>query len=195
VALYLSGLDASGARMIREQGESALRLVPRLEQALEEVETALLAESPAPAAVPSLLDQLRTLHPDARVEAYFEAVSVPAGAEVIARGAASDSLLVLTSGLLRTEVGPVNGTPVTVARCLPGAVVGEIGLYAGIPRTARVVAEAPSAFLRIDAAALERMAREDPLLLADFHRIIARTLAQRLWRTTALLADSERSAG
>jgi hypothetical protein len=35
------------------------------------------------------------------------------------------------------------------------------------------------------------MAREDPLLLADFHRIIAKTLARRLWRTTALLADSE----
>jgi CRP-like cAMP-binding protein len=141
--------------------------------------------------VPSLVDQLRTLHPDARVETYFEAVSVPAGAEVIAQGGPSDSLLVLTSGLLRTEIGPANGTPVTVARCLPGALVGEIGLYAGIPRTARVVAEAPSEFQRIDAAALDRMARDDPLLLADFHRIIARTLARRLWRTTALLADSE----
>jgi SulP family sulfate permease len=191
VALYLTGLDAIGARMIRDQGDGGLRLVPRLEEALEEVETALLAESPVSAAVPSLLDQLRGLHPAADVEGYFEAVSVPGGAEVIAQGGPSDSLLVLTSGLLRTEIGPVNGTPVMVARCLPGALVGEIGLYAGIPRTARVVAEAPSEFRRIDAAALDRMAREDPLLLADFHRIIAKTLARRLWRTTALLADSE----
>ena len=82
-----------------------------------------------------------------------------------------------------------------VARCLPGALVGEIGLYAEVPRTARVVAEAPSAFLRIDAAALDRMARDDPTLLADFHRMIAAALARRLGRTTALLADAEMQAG
>ena len=46
-------------------------------------------------------------------------------------------------------------------------------------------------FLRIDAAALERMARDDPGLLADFHRLNAATLARRLGRTTALLADAE----
>ena len=82
-----------------------------------------------------------------------------------------------------------------VARCLPGALVGEIGLYAGIPRTARVVAEAPSAFLRIDGRRLARMARDDPALLADFHRMIAAALARRLSRTTALLADSELQSG
>ena len=54
-----------------------------------------------------------------------------------------------------------------------------------------MVAEAPSAFLRMDAADLERMALDDPRLLADFHRMIAATLARRLGRTTALLADSE----
>jgi len=195
IALYLTGVDATGARMIRDQIDGGARIVPRLEEALEEVETALLAEAPESAAVPSLLDQLRSLHPAAGVDDYFEAVSVPAGAEVIAQGGVSDSLLVLKSGLLRTELSPVNGTPVVVARCMPGALVGEIGLYAEIPRTARVVAEAPSEFLRVSAAALDRMAREDPVLLADFHRIIAKTLARRLGRTTALLADSEQSAG
>ena len=83
----------------------------------------------------------------------------------------------------------------TVARCLPGALVGEIGLYAGVPRTARVVAEEPSEFLRIDSAALARMARDHPAMLADFHRLIAAILARRLSRTTALLADSELQAG
>ena len=83
----------------------------------------------------------------------------------------------------------------TVARFLPGALVGEIGLYAGVPRTARVVAEEPSEVLRIDRPALERMARDHPAVLADFHRLIASILARRLSRTTALLADSEIQAG
>ena len=118
-------------------------------------------------------------------------MSVPAGAEVIAQGAPSDSLLVLGSGGLRVEVLVEGADPVTVAHCRPGALVGEIGLYAGVPRTARVVAEEPSTFDRIDAAALARMARDDPGLLADFHRMNAATLARRLGRTTALLADAE----
>jgi CRP-like cAMP-binding protein len=73
--------------------------------------------------------------------------------------------------------------------------VGEIGLYAGVPRTARVVAEEPSEIFRIDSAALERMELDDPAMLADFHRLIAAILARRLRRTTMLLADSEIQAG
>jgi NTE family protein len=122
-------------------------------------------------------------------------VSVPAGEEIITQGARSDFLLMLRSGLLRTEVVLPDAPPMTVARCLPGGLVGEIGLYAGIPRTARVVAEQPSEVLRIDAAALERMGRDHPAMLADFHRLIAAVLARRLSRTTALLADSELHAG
>ena len=57
------------------------------------------------------------------------------------------------------ELTREDGATVVIARCLPGALVGEIGLYAGIPRTALVVAEAPSAFLRMDAEGLERMPR------------------------------------
>jgi SulP family sulfate permease len=96
--------------------------------------------------------------------------------------------------MLRTELRRGDGASVVIARCLPGALVGEVGLYADIPRTASVVAEKPSAFLRLDAADLERMAVDDPKLLADLNRMIAATLAHRLWRTTALLADSELQA-
>ena len=116
---------------------------------------------------------------------------MPDGTEVIAQGAGSDFLLVLAEGVLRAEVARSGGAPVMVARCLPGALIGEIGLYAEIPRTARVVSEGPSVFQRLDTAALARMQRDDPALLADLHRAIAGRLARRLRRTTALLADSE----
>ena len=39
------------------------------------------------------------------------------------------------------------------------------------------------------------MQRDHPALLVDFHRLIAATLARRLSRTTALLADFEIQAG
>jgi sulfate permease, SulP family len=196
VALILTGLDTRDARLIAGQAAGpAPRVVASLEEALETVETALLADTPAAAVGPALLDELRNRHPAVNIDGYFEAVSVPAGTEVITQGGPSDSLLFLQSGVLRAEVTPPDGAPLMVARCLPGALVGEIGLYAEVPRTASVVAEAPSAFLRIDAAALDRMARDDPTLLADFHRMIAAALARRLGRTTALLADAEMQAG
>ena len=179
--------------MLGQAGGAGPRILPSLADALEEVEAALLADVPATSA-PALLDRLRARHPGADLGRYLREVTVPPGTEVIGQGDASDFLLFLTSGMLRTELRRGDGGVVVIARCLPGALIGEIGLYGGVPRTARVVAEAPSAFLRMDAADLERMALDDPRLLADFHRMIAATLARRLGRTTALLADSELQA-
>lgn len=191
VALRLAGLGRQAGVLVRRQMPDT-RLVPALDQALEEVEGELLAADGAVSDdATDLVGELRARHPSADLDTYFRSVSVPAGAEVIAQGAASDSLLVLQSGALTVEVMVEGSAPVMVAHCRPGAVVGEIGLYAGVPRTARVVSEAPSSFLRIDSEALARMARDDPGLLADFHRLNAATLARRLGRTTALLADAE----
>lgn len=196
VELTFAGLDPAAERMVLAQCAGVEpRLAPGLDAALQAAEATLLADMPHDAARPTLVEELARRHPGAPVAGYFEAVSVPAGAMVIAQGAASDSLLLLRSGLLRIEVAIEGAPPMTVAHCLPGALVGEIGLYTGLPRTASVLAEEASAFLRIDADALERMGRDDPGLLADFHRLIAAALARRLGRTTALVADAERQAG
>jgi SulP family sulfate permease len=196
VDLILCGLSDRAARMVAAQaGAASIRTVPSLEDALEAVEAALLAEAPPAAGAPALLDFLRQRNPGAALDGYFETLSVPAGTEVIAQGGQSDSILFLQSGLLRTEFQPPEGPPVVLARCLPGALVGEIGLYAGVPRTARVVAEAESSVLRLDAGAFSRMAGAEPALLADFHQLVAANLARRLRRTTALFADTELQSG
>ena len=65
-------------------------------------------------------------------------------------------MIVLLSGSLRAEILDRAGEPVPVARILPGTLVGEIGLYAGVPRTASVVAEEPCRLLGIARDALDR---------------------------------------
>jgi SulP family sulfate permease len=197
VTLRLTGLDAAAARLVRAQLPDSPEpvLAGTLEQTLERVEAALIAEGVGGEGPAGVLDALRVRHPAVDLAQYLRPVSVSAGDEVITQGAPSDFLLILRSGLLRTEVVMDGGPPMTVARCLPGALLGEIGLYAGLPRTARVVAEEPSEVLRMDRAALARMEREHPAMLADFHRLIAGILARRLSRTTALLADSEIQGG
>jgi SulP family sulfate permease len=192
VELRFAGLPVDVERQIGARAGAAVRFAPTLEQALEETETALLADDAATSQdAAGIIEELADRHPGIDLEGYFERVSVAAGTEVIAQGAPANSLLFLDAGLLRVEVGGGSGAPVTVARCLPGALVGEIGLYAGVPRTARVVAAAPSRFRRIDTVALDRMALAHPALLADLHRLIAAALALRLQRTTALLVDAE----
>jgi sulfate permease, SulP family len=194
VALCLAGLDDTSERAIRAQlpDPAGAWFAGSLEEPLEQVEEALLAaDGTAAARARGFLDELRRRHPASDLARYSETARVPAGAEVIAQGAPSDDLLVLRSGALRIEVSVDGAAPITVAHCRPGTLVGEIGLYTGAPRTARVVAERPSEVVRFDAGALQRMARDEPALLADFHRLVAAILARRLGRTTALLADAE----
>jgi SulP family sulfate permease len=63
---------------------------------------------------------------------------------------------------------------------LPGVVVGEIAMYADVPRTADVVAETPSVVLRLSRASIEQIERADPELAAALHRWLATTLSERL---------------
>ena len=80
-----------------------------------------------------------------------EPEAVRAGTEVLRQGEASDS-----PGPARAAAGspPASKAPTAtgrmrVATFLPGAVVGEIGLYAGTPRTATVAADVDSRILRV----------------------------------------------
>jgi SulP family sulfate permease len=62
----------------------------------------------------------------------------------------------------------------------PGSVVGEVGMYLGIPRTASVFANRPSTLYYLSSDALSEMEEKDPALASAFHQFIARLLAERL---------------
>jgi len=53
-------------------------------------------------------------------------------------------------------------------------------MYTGVPRTADVVAEAPSVVLRLSGSAIQRMEAEEPELAAELHRWLAGILSERL---------------
>lgn len=92
----------------------------------------------------------------------------------------SDDLFVLESGRLRVEVVTPEGRRMRLRTMCPGVVVGEVALYAGVPRTADVVAETPIVILRLSRASIEQMEATEPELAAALHRSLARTLAERL---------------
>lgn len=182
VALALCHLSpAALARLGRLGLDPGCAVHPTLDDALAAFEDAALAAPGAPGddALGALIARLGP--------GLAERVAVPAGASVIEQGAASDSLALLLSGRLAARVAGPDGAALRVASFLPGALVGEIGVYADMPRTATVSAETDSVLLRVSRAALERLAVSDPAAAAEFHRLAAALLARRLSRTTALL--------
>jgi SulP family sulfate permease len=125
--------------------------------------------------------------------AYLERREVDGNYCLMRQGEPSDGLYFIESGqviaqlsidgrsqneCVLDESGSEKSIRLRVMR--PGAVVGEISLYLGGPRTATAVTTKPSVLYRLSSEALQRMEEEDPETASAFHQFIARLLAERL---------------
>ena len=165
---------------------------PDLDRGLQRCEDALLS-SPS-------LDEAKAAHPAASgpdgltpgLAAHLERVSVPAGMVLLHQNEPPGDIYVLESGRLAVETSTYDGPRLRLRTLRPGVVVGEVTLYADVPRTADVVAEVPSVVLKIGRAEIERLEREQPEFAATLHRWLATQLAERLtdtMRTFDVLLD------
>ena len=144
-----------------------------------------------------LYSYLEKLFPEtvevARIMDYLDKREVDEGYCLMRQGEASDGLYFIESGQVIAQVSPdeilqdesVNfesghGRTVRLRAMRPGTVVGEVGMYLGIPRTASVVANRPSTLYYLSSEALMKMEEKDPALASAFHQFIARLLAERL---------------
>lgn len=192
--LLLTDLRPSLRRQMERVGLAGEGTVlPTLDEALSRVEEEILG-GPEPGAAPADTGFDRLLaRAGASGSSLFERETVPAGTQVLGQGDASDCLVLIEAGRLSASVeGPEGGGMMRVATFLPGAIVGEIGLYAGTPRTATVVADVESVIRRVTRANLDRLSEENPAVARDFHALVAGLLARRLTRTTALLREVNR---
>jgi MFS family permease len=80
-------------------------------------------------------------------------ITVPAGTVIIAEGDHADAFYVLTAGQADVSaVGEAGTAPAHLRTLGPGSYLGEIGLLAGVPRTATVTAQTPATLLRVSDA-------------------------------------------
>jgi sulfate permease, SulP family len=180
--MVLSGARDSVRNQLQRGGfeasEGVARFEPDLDRGLQRCEEGLLRErGPAPTPGDGGLP-LADLPPG--LSMHFERRSLPEGAVLIHQGAPPDDLFVLESGRLSVEHRAPGGMRMRRSSMSPGVVVGEVGLYLGVVRTADVVAETPSVVLRLSRASLDEIERTDPELAAALHRWLAATLAGRL---------------
>ena len=183
-ALFMPGLGQPAAEWRRAIG--LLRSAPAA-PGLSAARPATLADFDALAALlPSLsrLDQneRQALIRRARVS------DAPAGSTIIRHGEKADDAYFVLAGKAVAGVATEGGDYRSLSTLSPGDFFGEIAALTGAPRTANVVAEAPTTLLTVPAAALRGL-MADPAL----SQLFLSKMSERLSRTHT--ADWPRLAG
>ncbi len=115
-----------------------------------------------------------------RLMQYLERIEEPAGFRLFVRGTTARNLYFIESGTVTAYLELDDGTRKRLRTMGAGTVVGEIGLYLGVPRSASVYTDGPGVLYRLGADALARMESQDSELASAFHRFIVQLVASRL---------------
>lgn len=99
-------------------------------------------------------------------------------------GDGSDSCYRVEEGLLKVTMISRSGTERILAFLGPGAIVGELSMIDGLPRSASVVAVRPAVLSSLSRAMFEDFARGHP----DVYKLLVTLLATRLRETDGTIA-------
>ena len=122
----------------------------------------------------------------AKVFAHAEPLRVAAGLAVLQAGEEDRGLYLITEGTLGVRLPRGESAFKTIEA---PAVVGELAFFDGLPRSATLVAETDVEAVRIDPAALDRLATDEPELARAFLLDLARILALRLRMASDVIAE------
>ena len=122
----------------------------------------------------------RTLSGEQRMKALNAMVrqDLVRGQMLVAQGGPSDSLFLVLHGALAVCR---NGNPEPVAELRAGELVGEIGFFANVPRTADVIAIRDTSVLTLTRAGYQELTRDAPGIV----EALLAAVAQRLGIETA----------
>jgi NTE family protein len=125
----------------------------------------------------------RTLSPEQRLKAFSAMTrqDLVRGQLLVEQGASSDSLFLVLHGALAVQR---KGHLEPLAELRAGELVGEIGFFGNMPRTADVIAIRDTSVLVLTRTAYEALAQEAPAIV----EALLAALARRFARETARLA-------
>lgn len=118
------------------------------------------------------------LHPEILFQHETNLLVIPAGQTLFTQGEQGELMYVLMSG---TADVTVNGR--LVEEAAPGALLGEMTLVDGSPRSATVVARTECKFVPVDTHRFSFLIQETP----NFATHVMRVIAERLRKTDGLL--------
>ncbi len=185
LSLYQSQqLEKAG--VLRETGIT-IKIFNNLDEGVEWCENQLLEEIDL-ATQPTLQEQLLNIinNPE-QIEllmGYLEKLDLPCGEILIREGDPADSLYLVESGQVTAQLERPDQKPLRLQTMSGENVVGEVGVYSGLPRTASVVVDQPATVYRLTLPALLRMERENPETAIFFHKMMANLMAERVAHMT-----------
>ena len=115
-----------------------------------------------------------------RIAPYMQRQELDNGELLFKQGEPSDSVVFQATGCVAITIIDEHGRPIRLRRMIGHTVVGEMGFYRHMPRTANVVAEEPTVVYRLTREAFDKMQDEDPAAAAALHKLIIRLLSDRL---------------
>ncbi|MET0269152.1 MAG: Crp/Fnr family transcriptional regulator, partial [Sphingomonas sp.] len=110
------------------------------------------------------------------------------GEEILAQGEEGNALAIILAGVARISMVAPNGHEIVLDYAEPGAVIGEIAMLDGQPRTASATAMYTGRYLRITRAAAEGFLQRHPKVALAMLRDMARRL-----RETDTTIESDRA--
>lgn len=116
--------------------------------------------------------------------------TVPKGTCLIRQGHKSGDIYLIDEGRLSVMLNLPDGGTLRLRTMAEGSLVGEVASYAGLKRTADVIAETDAVVYHASAERIAAITGEDPVIAASLHRMVAATLADKLDRTNKLLGDN-----
>lgn len=130
----------------------------------------------------------RTLGPEQRLRAFRALVrqDLLRGELLVAQGEPSDSLYLVLHGALAVRRA---GESEPIAELRGGEIVGEIGFFGNLPRTADVVAIRDTSMLVLTRAAYQELARDAPAIVEVLLAALARRFAKETVRLAPLRAS------
>ncbi len=114
---------------------------------------------------------------------YLEKRVVDKDYVLIKQDELTNDLCFVESGQVTAQLEREDGGFIRLRTMGAGAIVGEIGMYSGEPRSASVVADEPSTIYVLSKESAREMTEKAPELAASFHEYMARLLAERLAHT------------
>ncbi|MBR0757090.1 patatin-like phospholipase family protein [Bradyrhizobium jicamae] len=130
----------------------------------------------------------QTLSPEQRLKAFKAMIRLDLvrGQMLVAQGGASDSLFMVLHGALAVRR---KGDLEPIAELRAGELVGEIGFFGNVPRTADVIAIRDSSVLALTRTAYEALSRDAPAIVEALLGALARRFAKETARLLPIRAS------
>lgn len=127
-----------------------------------------------------------------RLQTYLEPQQFAPGDYVIRQGNEAKELFFVEIGQVSVYLELENSKRMRLRTYGMGTIVGELGFFLNVPRSASVIADLNTIAYSLNAQALETMMEKDPPLAIAFHSLMVRLLSERLVAATDELASLNR---